>query len=33
MNIVQEVLREHSKAMCNRVVAYVGKNKLGFQNL
>ncbi len=26
MNIVQEVLRDHSKAMCDRVVGYVGEN-------
>ena len=26
MNIVQEVLKEHSKAMCDRVVSYVGRS-------
>ena len=33
MNIVQEVLREHSKAMCDRVVRYVGKNPARFAEL
>ena len=30
MNILQEVLREHSKAMCDRVVRYVGKSPARF---
>lgn len=33
MNIVQEVLREHSKAMCDRVVSYVGKSPGRFDEL
>ena len=33
MNIVQEVLREHSKAMCDRVVRYVGDNPRHFEQL
>ena len=33
MNIVQEVLREHSKAMCDRVVNFVGKDPKRFGEL
>ncbi len=33
MNIVQEVLREHSKAMCDRVVDHVGENPKRFGEL
>ena len=33
MNIVQEVLREHSRAMRDRVVRYVGKNPARFKEL
>ena len=33
MNIVQVVLHEHSRAMCNRVVSYVGNNPRRFQEL
>lgn len=33
MNIVQEVLKEHSKAMCDRVVSYVGRSPERFEQL
>lgn len=33
MNIVQEVLKEHSKAMCGRIVKYVGKDRTRFSEL
>src|SRR5882672_1233429 len=33
MNILQELLREHSKAMCNRIVRYVGNNPARFKEL
>ena len=33
MNILQEVLKEHSKAMCNRVVNYVGGDPDHFEDL
>ena len=33
MNIIQEVLREHSKAMRDRVVRYVGKSPARFAEL
>ncbi len=33
MNIVHELLREHSKSMCDHVVTYVGKNPVRFKEL
>lgn len=33
MNIVHEVLREHTKAMCNRIVKYVGNDPSRFFEL
>lgn len=33
MNIVQEVLKEHSKAMCDRIVKYVGNDRVRFNEL
>ena len=33
MNLLQTVLRGHSKAMCNQVVAYVGDNPGRFRDL
>ena len=33
MNIVDELLREHSRAMCDRVLKYVGKSPKRFEEL
>ena len=33
MNILQEVIREHSSAMRDRIIRYVGKNPKRFEDL
>jgi hypothetical protein len=33
MNLVKALLKEHSKAQCNRIVEYIGTNEVRFEEL